>query len=130
MTNEEKERADFKIFLCDENKEVRDMATKKNFNLAEAVRQYEELSAIPEVVEIAFRRQMAESDRKSNEIAAKNAGMEAGMKAGMEAGMKAGVEKGMILKQKEIVKNLLKQKVNIQVIMQVTGLTKEEVEQC
>ena len=48
----------------------------------------------------------------------------------MEAGMKAGVEKGMILKQKEIVKNLLKQKVNIQVIMQVTGLTKEEVEQC
>ena len=43
------------------------MAAKKNFNLEEAIRQYEELSSIPEVVEISFRRQMAEMDRKASE---------------------------------------------------------------
>ena len=38
------------------------MAVKTNLSLEEAVRQYEEFSARPEVVEIAFRRQMAEAD--------------------------------------------------------------------
>ena len=102
------------IFLSNKNKGVRDMAAKKNFNLEEAIRQYEELSSIPEVVETSFRRQMAEMDRKANEKYAKE----------------KGIEEGMTLKEREIAKNLLKQKVNMQIIMNATGLTKEEIEKC
>ena len=98
------------IFLSNKNKGVRDMVAKKNFNLEEAIRQYEELSSIPEVVETSFRRQMAEMDRKANEKYAK--------------------EEGKAESKKEIAKNLLKQKVNMQIIINATGLTKEEIEKC
>ena len=106
------------VFLIDKNKEVRDMAAKKNFNLEEAIRQYEELSSIPEVVETSFRRQMAEMDRKANERYAK------------EKGLAEGRAEGRIESKKEIAKNLLKQKVNMQIIINATGLTKEEIEKC
>ena len=96
------------MFLSNKNKGVRDMVAKKNFNLEEAIRQYEELSSIPEVVETSFRRQMAEMDIKANEKYAK--------------------EEGKAESKKEIAKNLLKQKVNMQIIINATGLTKEEIE--
>ena len=110
------------IFLSNKNKGVRDMAAKKNFNLEEAIRQYEELSSIPEVVETSFRRQMAEMDIKANEKYAKE--------KGIEEGKAEGRIEGMTLKEREIAKNLLKQKVNMQIIMNATGLTKEEIEKC
>ena len=93
------------------------MAVKTNLSLEEAVRQYEELSARPEVVEIAFRRQMAEADIKSNEEYMR------------QAGIAEGRIEGMVYKQKEVAKKMLEQKVNIQLIIQITGLTKEEVEE-
>lgn len=77
------------------------MAAKKNFNLEEAIRQYEELSSIPEVVETSFRRQMAEMDRKANERYAK------------EKGLAEGRAEGRIESKKEIAQNLLKQKISI-----------------
>ncbi len=125
------------VFLCDENEGVRNMAVKTNLSLEEAVRQYEELSARPEVVEIAFRRQMAEADIKSNEEYMRQAGIEEGKAAGRAEGRLEGkVEgkaegriEGMIYKQKEIAKKMLEQKVNVQIIIQVTGLTSEELEE-
>lgn len=104
------------IFLSDKNREVRDMAAKKNFDLEEAIKQYEELSSIPEVVEISFRRQMAEMDRKASERYAK------------EKGLAEGRAEGRIESKKEIAKNLLKQKISIQIIVEATGLTQKEIE--
>ncbi len=118
------------IFLSNKNKGVRDMAAKKNFNLEEAIRQYEELSSIPEVVETSFRRQMAEMDIKANEKYAKEKGIEEGKAQGLAEGKAEGRIEGMTLKEREIAKNLLKQKVNMQIIMNATGLTKEEIEKC
>ena len=96
------------------------MATKKNFNLEEAIRQYEELSSIPEVVEISFRRQMAEMDRKASERYAKE--------KGLAEGRVEGRAEGRIESKKEIAKNLLKQKISIQIIAEATGLTQKEIE--
>ena len=96
------------------------MAVKTNLSLEEAVKQYEELIAIPGVVETAFRREMAEADIKANE--------EFMRQAGISEGKAEGRVEGMILKQKEIAKKMLDQKINIQIIIQVTGLTKEELE--
>ena len=84
------------------------MAVKTNLSLEEAVKQYEELIAIPGVVETAFRREMAEADIKANE----------------EFMRQAGIAEG----KAEIAKKMLDQKINIQIIIQVTGLTKEELE--
>ena len=117
------------VFLCDENKGVRNMAVKTNLSLEEAVKQYEELSARPEVVEIAFRRQMAESDRKSNEEYMRQAGIEEGKIAGRAEGIAEGRIEGMIKSKAEIAKKMLEQKINIQLIIQITGLTKEELEE-
>lgn len=118
------------IFLSDKNREVRDMAAKKNFNLEEAIRQYEELSSIPEVVEISFRRQMAEMDRKASERYAKEKGMAEGRRKGRREGREEGRAEGRTESKKEIAKNLLRQKVNMQIIINATGLTKEEIEKC
>ena len=113
------------VFLCDENKGVRDMAVKTNLSLEEAVKQYEELIAIPGVGETAFRREMAEADIKANEEFMRQAGISEGKVEGRAEGR---IE-GMTLKQKEIAKKMLDQKINIQIIIQVTGLTKEELEE-
>ena len=112
------------VFLCDENKEVRDMAIKTNLSLEEAVKQYEELIAIPGVVETAFRREMAEADIKSNEEFMR----QSGIAEGKTQGIITGLIKGRAEEKSEIAKRMLKQKINMQIIIQVTGLTKDELE--
>ena len=96
------------------------MAVKTNLSLEEAVKQYEELLAIPGVVETAFRREMAEADIKANE--------EFMRQTGIAEGKAQGIITGMVKGKAEIAKKMLKQKINMQIIIQVTGLTKEELE--
>ena len=93
------------------------MAVKTNLSLEEAVKQYEELIAIPGVVETAFRREMAEADIKANEEFMR------------QAGIAEGKAEGRIEERSEIAKKMLKQKVNKQLIIQVTGLTRKELEE-
>ena len=45
-----------------------------------------------------------------------------------EQGKKAGIEEGEKNKQKEIAKKLLEEKIDIEIIVKATGLTKEEIE--
>ena len=93
------------------------MAVKTNLSLEEAVKQYEELIAIPGVVETAFRREMAEADIKANEEFMR------------QAGIAEGKAEGRAEERSEIAKKMLKQKVNKQLIIQVTGLTRKELEE-
>ena len=93
------------------------MAVKTNLSLEEAVKQYEELIAIPGVVETAFRREMAEADIKANEEFMR------------QAGIAEGKVEGRIEERSEIAQKMLKQKVNKQLIIQVTGLTRKELEE-
>ncbi len=124
------------VFLSNKSQEVRNMVAKNNINIEEAIKQYEELSSIPEVVETAFRRRIAEMDRMAREQDAMKTGMEKGLKKGMKVGKKEGRKEGkiegkiegIIESKKEIAKKLLNQKINMQVIINATGLTKEEIE--
>ena len=126
------------VFLSNKNKEVTKMAGTKNINLEEAIRQYEELCRIPGVVDISFRRQLAEMDRRVAEREAKRRGRKEGIKEGIKEGRKEGIrqgyEKGRKVgieeNKKYIAKQLLEQKVNMQIIINATGLTKEEIENC
>ena len=54
-------------------------------------------------------------------------GMEKGMKQGMEKGMKQGIEKGMNLRSLEIARKMLAKGMDEASIMDMTGLTAEEI---
>ena len=54
-------------------------------------------------------------------------GMEKGMKQGMEKGMKQGMEKGMNLRSLEIARKMLAKGMDEASIMDMTGLTVEEI---
>ena len=54
-------------------------------------------------------------------------GMEKGMKQGMEKGMKQGMEKGMNLRSLEIARKMLAKGMDEVSIMDMTGLTAEEI---
>ena len=54
-------------------------------------------------------------------------GMEKGMKQGMEKGMKQGMEKGMNLRSLEIARKLLAKGMDEASVMDMTGLTAEEI---
>ena len=47
---------------------------------------------------------------------------------GMRTAKEEGIEEGAKLEKLEIAKNMLKEKVDLQIIAKVTGLTKEEIE--
>ena len=54
-------------------------------------------------------------------------GMEKGMKQGMEKGMKQGMEKGMNLRSLEIARKMLAKGMDDASVMDMTGLTAEEI---
>ena len=54
-------------------------------------------------------------------------GMEKGMKQGMEKGMKQGMEKGMNLRSLEIARKMLAKGLDEASVMDMTGLTAEEI---
>ena len=54
-------------------------------------------------------------------------GIEKGMKQGMEKGMKQGMEKGMNLRSLEIARKMLAKGIDEVSIMDMTGLTAEEI---
>ena len=59
-----------------------------------------------------------------------NAAERKGIEKGREEGREEGRAEGRTESKKEIAKNLLRQKVNMQIIINATGLTKEEIEKC
>jgi len=55
-------------------------------------------------------------------------GMERGRKEGIEEGMKKGMEEGMKKAKMQIVTNLMLSGTDIELVMEVTGMTKEEID--
>ena len=54
-------------------------------------------------------------------------GMKKGMKKGMEKGRKEGIEEGMEKAKIQIVKNLMLAGADIELVMEVTDMTREEI---
>ena len=70
---------------------------------------------------------MAYRDIKNSVDTAKREGIEIGMKQGMEKGIKQGMEKGMNLRSLEIARKMLAKGMDEASIMDMTGLTAEEI---
>jgi len=97
------------VYFSYKNREVLKMVQVKNMDIEEAVKLYGELQERDDVVDLYFSRWLAEMDE--------------------EVRIECAEERGMEVKQEEIIKNLLRQKVDLEVIIKATGVTKDKIDE-
>ena len=145
-------------FLDMERGDLLEMAMKENEKIKEAVKNYNELTGNEEVKRLAEVRLMAQLEENAALASARAKGEEKGIKQGFEKGIKQGIEKGIKQgiekgikqgiekgikqgiekgiekgkkeEQVKIAKKLLEMKIPIEQIIDITKLTKEEIEKC
>ena len=98
--------------MDDYDRGMMEMAEKKNSTIKKARAEIEYLTGDEEVQRLAFLRDKWERDRKSDISHATEVGMEKGRKE----------------EKIETAKKMLAEKIDIEIIMRVTGLTKEKIE--
>lgn len=104
------------------------MAEDKNEMVREAIKEYEYLTGEEELQRIAFLKMKYELDYNTGMATAEERGIEKGMKKGLEKGLEKGIEKGSKERALKIAKKLLEMNMNIEQIIEATGLTREEIE--
>ena len=135
-------------FIDMERGDLLEMAKEKNKEIKEATDAYEVLTGNDEIKRIAEIRLMSELEEQSALATARAKGTEEGLKQGKKEGLKRGKEEGLKqgkeeglkqgkeegLKQgkeeglKEIAKRMRNKGINIEEIMELTKLSKEEIE--
>ena len=122
------------FFINPYGEEVKEMARTRE-ELEEAVRQYRILCADEEVQRIADAEDWARYDYNSILEEKTEDAIEKGLAQGMEKGLAQGLEQGLEQGRKEtkakiidIAKNLKKQGLSVDIISEVTGLSKEVID--
>lgn len=122
-TGKEKKLKEWLFFFDNpESKEV-SYYMKNNENIKDAKDKLDVISQDEEVRRIAELREKALLDEKEAEYTGYCNGVEDGIKQGI----KQGIEQGTINSKKDIAKKLKEKGTDIEFIMEITGLTKEEV---
>ena len=98
-------------FLDMESGDLLEMASKENKNVKKAMENYEVLTGDEEVKRLAEIRLMSKLEEKSALLTAREEGEEEGIRKGI----------------KKVAKNLLKEKIPIEKIAKITGLSEEEI---
>ena len=96
-------------FLDMERGDLLEMASKENKNVKKAMENYEVLTGDEEVKRLAEIRLMSKLEEKSALLTAREEGEEEGIRKGI----------------KKVAKNLLKEKIPIEKIAKITGLSEE-----
>ena len=111
------------VFLDDYNKEAIKLAEEKNDTLKKARIEMNYLTGDAEVRRLAELREKWEMDRISEIGYAKREGI----KQGEKIGEKKGKKKGKLEEKIETAKKMLEKGFNIDTIIEITGLTEEEI---
>ena len=111
------------VFLDDYNKEAVKLAEEKNDTLKKARIEMNYLTGDAEVRRLAELREKWEMDRISEIGYAKREGI----KQGEKIGEKKGKKRGKLEEKIEIAKKMLEKGFNIDTIIEITGLTEEEI---
>ena len=111
------------VFLDDYNKEAIKLAEEKNDTLKKARIEMNYLTGDAEVRRLAELREKWEMDRISEIGYAKREGI----KQGEKIGEKKGKKRGKLEEKIEIAKKMLEKGFNIDTIIEITGLTEEEI---
>lgn len=118
--NEKDQLLDWLIFLENPESERVTRKMEENENLKEAVEKLDRISEDEKMQRIIELREKAIRDE--------HAIYDKGLDDGIEKGIQKGKEKGAREKQIEIAKSMLKENMDIEIIIKITGLTKEEIE--
>ena len=125
----EKQARDEKLIEClkflenPESKEVQGYM-KKNENMKEAREKLDKMSKDEKVRKMAELRQKALMDEREAEYTGYSNGLEDGIKQGMKQGLEQGIGQGY----REIAKKMKGKGKDINEIIELTGLSKEEIE--
>ena len=122
--NEKDQLLDWLVFLENPESERVTRKMEENENLKEAVEKLDRISEDEKMQRIIELREKAIRDEHA--IYAK--GVDDGIEKGIQKGFEDGKEKGAREKQIEIAKSMLKENMDIEIIIKITGLTKEEIE--
>ena len=130
------ERNQWLAFIDMERGDLLEMAKKENKEIKDAVKDYEVLTGDEEIKRLTEVRLMSELEEQSALATARAKGTEEGLKQGKEEGLKQGKEEGLKLGKEEglkqgkeeIAKKLLEMNLPLKQIIEVTGLSKEEIE--
>ena len=115
-------------FIDMERGDLLEMAKKENKEIKDAVKDYEVLTGDEEIKRLTEVRLMSELEEQSALATARAKGTEEGLKQGKEEGLKLGKEEGLKQGKEEIAKKLLEMNLPLKQIIEVTGLSKEEIE--
>ncbi len=100
--------------------------------IKEAIERLEDISSDEEKIRIAELREKYIMDRESELETAEEKGIKKGLKEGLKEGIKQGKQEGLKegsqIRNKEIAKKMKSKKMPIEDIIEITGLTKEEIE--
>jgi len=97
---------------------------KENDKILKAKEVLDRLNDNEEERKIAYQRQRAIRYQNALRESGYDEGFEVGKEKGLEDGIKQGVEQG----KKDIVRKMLDNNINIDMIIKITGLTKEQIE--
>ena len=118
--NEKDQLLDWLIFLENPESERVTRKMEENENLKEAVEKLDRISEDEKMQRIIELREKAIRDE--------HAIYDKGLDDGIEKGIQKGKEKGAKEEKIKIVKSMLKGNMDIEIIIKITGLTKEEIE--
>mgnify|MGYP004561728883 CR=1 FL=1 len=118
--NEKDQLLDWLVFLENPESERVTRKMEENENLKEAVEKLDRISEDEKMQRIIELREKAIRDE--------HAIYDKGLDDGIEKGIQKGKEKGAKEEKIKIVKSMLKENMDIEIIIKITGLTKEEIE--
>ena len=118
--NEKDQLLDWLVFLENPESERVTRKMEENENLKEAVEKLDRISEDEKMQRIIELREKAIRDE--------HAIYDKGLDDGIEKGIEKGKEKGAKEEKIKIVKSMLKENMDIEIIIKITGLTKEEIE--
>lgn len=104
------------------------MATEKELAIRRAVEELDRLTADPRLQRILDAEELARMDEDVLRRQAIKQGLEEGMSKGLEEGRKEGEKAGAKKKQLEIAKMMKNKGMDVDTIVEITGLSKEEIE--
>ena len=121
-------KAQWMMFINNPNEVEVQEIMKENKEIEEAVVEIVEMSEDEKLERLAFLRQKAIMDEKAIYAAGLDKGEIRGKEVGREEGIKVGIEEGKKKNQLEVAKKMKAKDMDINIIIEITGLTKEEIE--
>ncbi len=122
--NKTSQKAQWMMFINNPNEMEVQEIMKENKEIEEAVIEIREMSEDEKLERLAFLREKAIMDEK----AIYAAGLDKGEIKGKELGRKEGIKEGIKETQIEVAKKMKEKNIDINIIEEITKLTKEEIE--